>query len=167
MLIIDVNWLPFILWFSSVIVVFWYIRIYGTNKKTSFLTIWICPSVRASLLATFPLKFHTRSSITFTFYHKTNLWFYHSWLCKKRNATAAQNKRKRFYIIRLWETYCHTREMTGFVVSRLYQSATAIQFKTNISYNHQQKQAQDIVSMIHCKGPRSIGVILAMSYHGM
>ena len=57
--------------------------------------------------------------------------------------------------------------MIGFVVSRFYQSVTAIQLKRSISYNHQQKQVQDIVSMIHFKGPRSIGVILPMSYHGM
>ena len=61
----------------------------------------------------------------------------------------------------------HTRETIGFVVTRFYQSVIAIQFKRNISYNHQQKQAKDIVSMIHSKGPRSIGVILAMSYYGM
>ena len=62
---------------------------------------------------------------------------------------------------------CHTREIISFVVSRFYQSVTAIQLKRNISYNHPQRQAQDIVSMIHSKGPRSIGDILAMSYHGM
>ena len=62
---------------------------------------------------------------------------------------------------------CHRRETTGFVVAQLYQSVTAIQLKKNISYNHQKKQPQDIVSMIHSKGSRSIGVILAMSYHGM
>ena len=74
---------------------------------------------------------------------------------------------QRFYIIHLRETYCHTRETMGSVVAQFCQSVTAIQFKRNISYNHRQKETQDVVSMIHSKGSRSIGVILAISYHGM